>query len=528
MTAERKSWVPGNPYLNRKLIPWIIPTLFIALGFYLPIGRVVVQGIGLSFNPVIPFTIFQAVLSTVLAMGLALPIATLLYRRRFFGSRVLQGIIAVPFLMPTVVVAIALDDYQKALRESFDPFAAGLIGILLAHVFLNMGLIIRAVGSRIASLDEHQIEAAKLDGADGLRLWWEIIFPQLRSTVAASSVLVFLYSVTSFGVIRLLGGGSIETIETEIFIEALRNLDLAEASRLAFVQTLITVAAFAVSIRLGNISIDSDSGIIKKLQVSDIPLLVFSAAVVALLYLLPTTSIFLKAFTVQGSFGFQNFINLAGTGTRDLLNISVVEASANSIRNMLIATVVSMVIAMLVARASKDRQWLAIPFLLPLGISAVVIGLGYLVGFAGIPGLSLLRSSWLIVPLSQVVIALPLAIRLLQSAFGSIPRELTDSAELDGADSSQRLRLIELPLIAPAWKNVLAFVALISLGEFSAASFLASGDQATITTLLFRLASRPGGENFGMAMATSALIIVFSLLVLLLANTRKKSDSVGS
>lgn len=166
-------------------------------------------------------------------------------------------------------------------------------------------------------------------------------------------------------------------------------------------------------------------------------------------------------------------------------------------------------------------------FLLPLGISAVVIGLGYLVGFAGIPGLSLLRSSWLIVPLSQVVIALPLAIRLLQSAFGSIPRELSESAQLDGADSAQRLRLVELPLIAPAWRNVLAFIGLISLGEFSAASFLATGDQATITTLLFRLASRPGGENFGMAMATSVLIILFSLLVLALANTRRKSDSVA-
>jgi thiamine transport system permease protein len=511
-----------------KLKPWIIPALFIALGFYLPIGRVVIQGIGLSSNPAIPFTIFQALLSTLLAVVFALPIATLLYRRKFFGSRVLQGVIAVPFLMPTIVVAIALDDYQRFFRDSFDGFTAGLIGILVAHVFLNMGLIIRAVGSRIASLDEHQIEAAKLDGADGLRLWREIIFPQLSSTIAASSVLVFLYSATSFGIIRLLGGGSIETIETEIFVEALRNLDVAEASRLAFVQTVITLAAFAVSIRLGNISIDSDYGIVRKLQIGDIPLLVFSALVVASLYLIPTSSIFVKAFVVDGALSFQNFLNLAGTGTRDLLNISVLEASGNSLRNMLLASVVSMLIAMAVARASKDRQWLALPFLLPLGISAVVIGLGYLVGFAGIPLLSNLRASWIIVPLSQVVIALPLAIRLLQSAFGSIPRELTESAELDGAGEGQRLRLIELPLIAPAWRNVLAFVALISLGEFSAASFLASGDQATITTLLFRLASRPGGENFGMAMATSALVIVFSLLVLQLANTRKKSDSVGS
>ena len=514
--------------MNRKLLPWIIPALFIALGFYLPVGRVVIQGIGFSSNPAITFTVIQATLSTVLAVVFALPIATLLYRRRFLGSRLLQAIIAVPFLMPTIVVAIALDDYQRLFRDSFDPFTAGFIGILLAHVFLNMGLVIRAVGSRIAGLDEHQIEAAKLDGADGIRLWREIIYPQLKSTIAASAVLVFLYSATSFGIIRLLGAGSIDTIETEIFVEALRNLDVAEASRLAFVQTLITIAAFAVSIRLGNISIDSDSGMVSNLKISDIPLLIFAGLTVLALYLIPTASIYVKAFSYEGSLSFQNFTNLAGTGTRDLLNISVVEAGGNSLRNMLIASVVSMLIAVAVARASKERQFLALPFLLPLGISAVVIGLGFLVGFAGIPLLSELRASWIIVPLSQVVISLPLAIRLLQSAFSSIPRELTESAELDGARDSQRLRMIELPLIAPAWRNVLAFVALISLGEFSAASFLASGDQATVTTLLFRLASRPGGENFGMAMATSALVILISLLVLALANTRKRSDSSAS
>jgi len=514
--------------LNKSPLPWIIPSLFIALGFYLPVGRVVIQGIGFSSNPAIAFTVIQALASMVISIILALPIATVIYRRRFFGSRFLQAFIAVPFLMPTVVVAIALDDYQRFFRENFDGLTAGVIGILVAHVFLNMGLIIRAVGSRMSGIDESQIEAAQLDGAAGLRLWFEVVYPQLRTTIAASGVLVFLYSVTSFGIIRLLGGGSIETIETEIFVEALRNLDIAEASRLAFIQTVITVIAFAVSIRLGNIGIDSDVGIVQRIRKTDISVLAFSFLLITVLYVIPTLSIFVKAFLVDGALSVQNFVNLSGEGTRNLLNISVLEASGNSLRNMIIASAIAMFIAMLVARASKDRPWLAIPFLLPLGISAVVIGLGYLVGFAGIQVLSELRSSWLIVPLSQVVIALPLAIRLLQSAFGAIPRELTESAEIDGAGSLQSMRLVELPIIAPAWRNVLAFIGLISLGEFSAASFLATGDQATITTLLFRLASRPGGENFGMAMATSALLILFSLLVLALANSRRSSRQDAS
>ena len=60
-----------------------------------------------------------------------------------------------------------------------------------------------------------------------------------------------------------------------------------------------------------------------------------------------------------------------------------------------------------------------------------------------------------------------------------------------------------------------AFACLASIGEFGAASLLAFGDQATLPTVLYALISRPGGHNYGMAMAASALLMLFTFAVVL-------------
>jgi hypothetical protein len=67
------------------------------------------------------------------------------------------------------------------------------------------------------------------------------------------------------------------------------------------------------------------------------------------------------------------------------------------------------------------------------------------------------------------------------------------------------------------------YAAIISLGEFGASSFLANGSQATIPTLLYRLISRPGEQNYGMAMAVSAILIALSAAIVFLVSRMHKS-----
>ena len=147
----------------------------------------------------------------------------------------------------------------------------------------------------------------------------------------------------------------------------------------------------------------------------------------------------------------------------------------------------------------------------------MVLGFGFLVSFDAqwFP----LRSSWLIVPLAQALIALPMVIRLVYPALVSIGKEPIDQASLDGASSWQTWRFVESGMIKGVLLTAIGYAAIISIGEFGTSSFLAYGSEGTIPTLLFRLISRPGEQNYGMAMAVSAILIVFVMSVVLLLSS---------
>jgi thiamine transport system permease protein len=175
----------------------------------------------------------------------------------------------------------------------------------------------------------------------------------------------------------------------------------------------------------------------------------------------------------------------------------------------LIAFVLGTVISWLLVR-SKYKV-LDLVFLVPLGVSSVVLGFGFLISFdtSWFP----VRSSWLIVPLAQALIALPMVIRLVYPAIVSIGKEPIEQAALDGASSFQVWRFIESGMIKGVLLTALGYAAIISVGEFGASSFLAYGSEGTVPTLLFRLISRPGEQNYGMAMAVSSILIVFSFFI---------------
>jgi thiamine transport system permease protein len=256
---------------------------------------------------------------------------------------------------------------------------------------------------------------------------------------------------------------------------------------------------------------------------------IFSGVICFGFLAMPLSLLFVRAFTVNGAFGLDNFTNLGTRGARDLLNITFVEATFNSLRNMLIAAFISFILGTLIGWLLTRTRFrsLDLVFLLPLGVSSVVLGFGFLVSFDAdwFP----LRSSWLIVPLAQALIALPMVIRLVYPALVSIGREPIEQAQLDGASSWQTWRFIESKMIRGVLLTALGFAGIISIGEFGASSFLANGSQATILTMLFRLISRPGEQNYGMAMAVSAILIISSVLLVYIVSRvpKEKLPSMG-
>ena len=507
-----------------------MPLVFVAVLFYWPILKI--GSLGFSGNwlaelletknvSVIWFTLWQAGLSSLLTVVVAIPGAYLVYKKSFPGQQFVKALITVPFVLPSIVVAVGftvfrnIHDFYQDIGLTF--LADPVYWIVAAHVFVNYSIAVRTIGGVWASLDQDVDSAAELDGAGRLRAAISISLPQLRPAIFSAAALVFLFSATSFGIVLVLGGGQVQTIETLIFFAATQRLDLELAAALVLIQTLITATAFLVGSWLakGGFGIEQvfEGTRAPSFDRRDLPAVLISAVIWIGLLLMPMVLVFVEAFRVGDGFGLDNFANLGTQGARDLLNITMLDAGLNSLRNMLVAGALAFIFGTLVSwlLIRTKHRFVELVFLVPLGVSSVVLGFGFLVSFdaAWFP----LRSSWLIVPLAQSLVALPMVIRLVYPALVTIGREPREQASLDGASSWQTWWFVESKLIRNVLLTSLGYAAIISLGEFGASSFLANGSQATIPTMLFRLISRPGEQNYGMAMAVSAILILLSFLV---------------
>lgn len=531
----------------KRLLLWAAPVLFVLVLFYWPLTKIVALGasgnwFGTYLEPkilsAIWFTIWQAAASTFICLLIGIPGAYILYRKKFRGQRFIRALITVPLVLPTIVVAIVFSSFRaehviyKQLGLGFF-FDNSIYWIIAAHVFVNYSLIVRTVGGVWSTMDNETEEAAELAGAGRLRTFISITLPQIKTAIISASALVFLFCSSSYGIILILGGGMVRSVETEIASAALTYLDLPKASALALLQTAITVVAFVISENLAKHPIGIEQVTESELRPApdkrDLPAALITGAVVVALVTIPLLLVMVKAFGTSSGFGFDNFLNLTGRGERDLLNISVGQATLNTLRNVAISAILSVgfgsLVSYLLSRTHRSRsarlsnRVLDILFLLPIGISSVVLGFGYLITFGDGP--LPIRTSWLVVPLVQSLMALPLVIRLIYPALISIGAEHREAAALAGANSRQTWWHIESGIIRNVNLTAIGFALIASIGEFGAASLLAFGDQATLPTVLFALISRPGATNFGMAMAVCSILIALTFSLVLAVSTQR-------
>src|SRR6185503_10221067 len=243
--------------LSTRSLLWLLPLSFLAISFFFPLSKILAltfdintlttENLQLAYR-VLHFTFYQAFLSTLLTLLLGLPSAYLFARYNFRGKSLLRALTAVPFMLPTVVVAAGFNALlgPRGLVHVLFPlssfeFIGTLTAILLAHVFYNTTIMIRVVGNALSSLDPKMEGAARSLGADSIRLWWNIILPLLRPSIFASSLLVFLFDFTSFGVILLLGASKFSTLEVEIYLRLLRLPNLPLAALLSVIQLFCTL-----------------------------------------------------------------------------------------------------------------------------------------------------------------------------------------------------------------------------------------------------------------------------------------------
>jgi thiamine transport system permease protein len=486
------------------------------------------------------FTVAQAAASAGLSLLFGFPLAQLLYRRRFRGRGLLRAVITVPFVLPTVVVGLA---FRTLLAPSGPLGSWGLDGsvlsILAAHVCLNTAVVARTVGIAWAGLDDRPADAARTLGAGPVRVFVTVTLRALGPAVAAAGVLVFLFCASSFGIVQILGAGRYDTIETLIYRETTELLDLPAASVLSLLQIVLVVLVLLLAGRLRRrteIALRARSTALPRVSMKDLPVIAVSV-LAGVVVLGPVITLVVRSLHTSQGWSLRNYAALGGLGDDNVLLVPVTDAIGTSLVTAAEATAIAVLLggALTIVLGRRPRSitgrrllaGLEGAAMLPLGVSAVTVGFGFLIALDA-PPLDL-RASPVLVPLAQAMVATPLVLRLLLPVVRSIDPRLRQAAAVLGAPPGTVWRTVDLPLLARAAAAATGFAFAVSLGEFGATSFVVTEQAPTLPVVIARLIARPGESNTGMALAAAAVLALVCTaavaLVDLLAGNR--SDAVG-
>jgi len=522
----------------------LVPLAFLGVFFAWPVASIVGRGFiadgSLDLSAVaevlgrertwraIGFTVAQAVAGTALAVLLGIPGAYVLYRLRFPGRGAVRALVTVPFVLPTVVVGVAF----RALLVEGGPLGAlgadGTFGaVVAALVFFNYAVVVRTVGSMWAHLDPRPEQAARALGASPWRAFREVTLPALAPAIASAAALVFLFCATSFGTVLVLGGPGYGTVETEIWVQTTQFLDLRAAAVLSVVQLVVVAGSLAASAwarrrREAGLRLQSDAAPDRRVRRHDAPVLAVTAVVVVGLVTIPLASLLVRSMRTPDGWGLGNYAKLAATGERGAPETSVWDATLTSLRIAVDATWIAIAVGVAICvvlsrrpRSASRRRVLGFLdglFMLPLGVSAVTVGFGFLVTLNR-PPLDL-RSSVVLIPIAQAVVAIPLVIRTVLPVLRAIDQRMRDAAAVLGASPVRVLTAVDLPILGRSLGLAVGFCFAVSLGEFGATSFLARSDQPTLPVVIARLIGRPGPDNLGMAFAASVVLALITSAVI--------------
>lgn len=535
---------------------WLPPLAFLLIFFLLPLtgvfrlagGQLLAAGIEqsswLRVGRALGFTTWQAALSMAMTLLLGLPAAWVFSQFTFPAKNALKALTTLPFILPTVVAAAGFNALlgprgwvNLALMSVFhlgEPplhIMNSLGAILLAHVFYNVSIIIRLVGAAWSQLDPRLSQAARVLGASPWRTFWKVTLPLLRPSLLAASLLVFLFDFSSFGVILLLGGPKFATLEVEIYIQALQMLNLPLAGLLSVIQLICTLVLMEVYLRLGR---DVDVPLIPRLggegvgkpRSAGARLAVASVLVVlGMLVLAPTAALAARSFVrlepdrgqrgeFQSGFTLDYYREIFQNRQQSLFYVPPVKAAVNSLAyagaTIAIALPLGLMSVYALRRRGRLSRWLDGLIMLPLGTSAVTLGLGFVITFRGA------NAAPFLVPLAHSLVALPMIVRTLLPAVSSIPESLRQAAAVLGAGPLRVWTSVDLPILARSLAVSAAFAFTVSLGEFGATTFLARPETPTLPVAIYRYLSQPGGLNYGQALAMATILMALCALSLVI------------
>jgi thiamine transport system permease protein len=469
---------------------------------------------------VVWFTTWQAVVSTLVTVLVGLAPAYVVARFAFRGRTMLVGLLTAMFVLPTVVMGAA---FLALLPDALDRTVWAVVS---AHVVFNLAVVVRVVGSLWEHLPTDMEAAAATLGASRWRVATQISLPLVRPAVTAAATIVFLFTFTSYGVIRILGAPGTRTIEVEVWRRATQLGDIGGAAVLALLQlaALIAIVAWSTVAQRRHalaIGLTPSSARRRPRTAGERRFVALVGGLTLLVAAAPLVALVVRSVSTPTGWSTTAWTDLGATEIRPGIRIGIDpgDAIVNSLTNAAWATsfavVVGAVASLAIVAAGRAGRALDGGLMLPLATSAVTIGFGMLITFDTDP--VDWRASWWLVPVGHALIAVPFVVRTCVGVLRSVDPSMSDAAATLGASPVRAWRTIVVPYL---WRPLAVGAALataISLGEFGATSFLSRSGGETMPIAIEQLLGRTGSalqaQGFVLATLLAATTVILVVIV---------------
>ena len=526
----------------------LISIIFLTIFFYYPFfsilkddfsaGENIIKGITDSTDlGVWKFTFLEATLSTILTLVIGLPAGYIFGKYNFPLKRFFLSFLTVPFVLPGVFVALGVITVlgpngliSTVLNLTIpEPVAFGWIGILYAHVFYNIPLMIHWVSFSIRQSDPDIEEVARSLGSKGWHKFRRITLPTILPGIIVASLLTFIFCFLSYPVVAILGGISLRTMEVNIAstYKTFPMTGKSMAASLAILQFLIMIVFVYLYMRSLK-SMTEKRKVGRSETLKKLPEL--SKSSIKNLMIIYLTFLFLfDAFIFIGIFNkslrdsytnvftFNNFISVFSFIPNRFLGVEPSRTIFNSlffaISSVYITSVLAIGTLMLREKLSKRMLIILDTFIfLPVAASSITLALGMVRGFNTLN--IFYTDVWFFIILTHSIIGFPFIMRAFSNAKDRVDPDLTDTSRSLGSNRLETLLRVEIPLMLPTIIVGMVFTFSLSIGEFTATNFLWEPQATTMPVAIYRFISM---RQWGPASAMSvilALVCFVSFLII--------------
>lgn len=450
------------------------------------------------------FTVWQAVLSAVISVGLAIPLARALMRRRFPLRGFAITLLGAPFLLPVLVAVIGILAVfgrngvlsQGLVAVGLPPIEIyGLQGVVLAHVFFNLPLATRLILQGWLAIPAEQIRLGQSLGFGPAEVARHLERPVLRAVLPGALLVIFLICSTSFAVALTMGGGPrATTLELAIYQAFRFDFDLARAAMLGGVQVLICVAA-VLALRTVPVAELGFGGLDRaqpQFRGGGVWLRVQDIAVIALgvsFLLFPILMIIL-----QGLPHVMALPNLVWT--------SAVRSLGVALLSVFVLLVMALPLATTLARS--DTRWAHFAAALPIAVSPLVLGLGAFIVLR--PWVDPASVVLPLTALVNAVMSLPFVLRALVPELRQIEVHYGRLAVSLGMGRADWVRLVVLPRLRRPLGFGAGLTAALSMGDLGVIALFADPSRGTLPLAIYQLMG-----SYQMDAAAGAALVLMAL-----------------